>query len=161
MNILLKYRIVLGGFILGLALSGATAWPLHWELGLLYGWLEPHRAQFPSLFEWISRVKLGLDQTGAQFPFLAYGYDWLAFALVMMAAAFVGPYREPVRNRFVLEWGMLCCAAVFPVAFICGPIRGIPLGWTFVDCAFSIVGFPPLYLCWKWSKQMELSGGAA
>ncbi len=155
MNLLLKYRIVLGGFIVGLALSGVTAWPLNWELEVLHRWLSPHRAQFPGTFEWISRVKIGLDQTAVQFPFLAYGFDWLAFALVMMAAAFVGPFREPVRQRFILEWGIFCCFAVIPVAFICGPIRGIPLGWTFVDCAFSVVALPVLLLCWKWSKQLE------
>ncbi len=161
MNLQQKYRVVLGGFIFGLLVSGLTAFPLQWELGLLFGWIEPHREQFPGAFEWISRVKVGIDQTAAGFPFLFYGFDWLAFALVMMAAAFVGPWREPVRNRFVLEWGMFCCAAVFPLAFICGPIRGIPLGWTFIDCAFSIVGFPPLFLCWKWSKQMETAGDLA
>ncbi len=155
MNTLLKYRLTLGAFMIGLLLSGLTAFPLNWELGLLYDWLSPHRAQFPALFEWISRVKLGLDQTRDNFPFLAYGFDWLAFALVMMTAAFVGAFREPVRNRFILEWGMFCCVAIFPAAFICGPIRGIPIGWTLVDCAFGIVAFPPLYLCWKWSKQME------
>lgn len=155
MNTLLKYRIVLSGFMLGVALSGATAFPLTWELGLLYGWLEPHRATFPALFEWMARVREGLVQSDALYPFLAYGTDWLAFAHLVIAGAYVGPWREPVRNRFVLEWGMFCCFAVIPLAFVCGPVRGIPLGWTLVDCAFGVVGFPPLFWCWKWSQELE------
>ena len=155
MTLLQKYRVLLGGFMLGLLLSGLTAFPLNWELHLLFGWLSPHRAQFPALFEWISRVKVGLDQTDAKFPFIAYGTDWLAFGHMMICAAFVGPWRNPVRNRFVLEWGLFCCVAILPVAFICGPIRGIPLGWTILDCAFGVVGIVPLFLCWKWSKEME------
>ncbi|HEX9998579.1 MAG TPA: hypothetical protein VGB45_15675 [Abditibacterium sp.] len=156
MNLLLKYRILLGGFIVGLLLSGITAFPLTFELHLMHGWLEPHRETFPSLFEWISRVRTGLVETDAKYPFIAYGTDWLAFAHLMIAAAYIGPFRDPIRNRFILEWGMFCCVAVVPLAFICGPIRGIPLGWTLVDCAFGIVGFPPLWFCWKWSKRMEL-----
>lgn len=155
MNLLLKYRILLTGFMTGIALSGLTAFPLTWELNLLVGWLEPHRETFPSLFEWIARVRNGLVETDARFPFLAYGTDWLAFAHLMIAAAYVGPWRDPIRNRFILEWGMFCCLAIVPLAFICGPIRGIPWAWTIVDCAFGVVGIGPLYLCWKWSKQME------
>ncbi len=155
MNITLKYRIVLGAFMLGLLLSGLTAFPLTWELGLLTNWLEPHRATFPALYEWISLVKVGLDQTNAKFPFIAYGTDWLAFAHIMICAAYIGPWREPIRNRFVLEWGMFCCVAIIPLAFICGPIRGIPLAWTILDCMFGVIGIVPLFLCWKWSKQME------
>ncbi len=155
MTLLKKYRVVLGGFMLGLLLSGITAFPLTCELNLLFDWLSPRRELFPSLFAWIARVRTGLIQTDAQFPFIAYGTDWLAFAHLMIFAAYIGPFREPVRNRFVLEWGMFCCVAVVPLAFICGPIRGITLGWTLVDCAFGIVGFPPLWLCWKWSKTME------
>jgi len=156
MNLLLKYRILLTGFMIGLALSGITAFPLTWELNLLFEWLTPRREAFPALFEWISKVRTGLVETDAKYPFIAYGTDWLAFAHLMIAAAYVGPWRDPVRNRFILEWGMFCCLAVVPLAFICGPIRGIPLGWTIVDCAFGVVGFPPLWLCWKWSKQMEI-----
>jgi hypothetical protein len=158
MKLLLKYRIVLSGFMIGLILSGLTAFPLTFELNLLYGWLLPHRESMPALFEWIAKVRSGLVETDAKYPFLAYGTDWLAFGHLMIAAAYIGPWRDPVRNRFILEWGMFCCVAVLPVAFICGPIRGIPIGWTWLDCAFGIVGFPPLFLCWKWSQQIEGQG---
>ena len=159
MNLLKKYRILLGGFMLGVALSGITAFPLTWELKLL----AQITAQLPfeSLHEWIVRVRDALVETDARHPFLAYGFDWLAFAHLMIAAAYIGPYREPVRNRFLLEWGMFCCVATWPVAFICGPIRGIPFGWILVDCAFGIVAFPVLWTLWKWSKQLETGAQTA
>lgn len=157
MKLLLKYRIVLCGFIVGLVLSGLTAFPLTWELKIAAQILENLPFQVPALNEWIFRVRDALVETDAKFPFLAYGYDWLAFAHLMIAIAFVGPLREPARNRWILEWAMICCVCVLPLAFICGPIRGIPLGWILVDCTFGVVGFPPLFVCWKWSKQLEFS----
>ncbi len=157
--LLVRYRALLCAFIVGLVLSGATAFPLVAELKLLAGWLVAAPWQFPALTRWIVHVRDALVETDARFPFLAYGTDWLAFAHLMIAVAFVGPLRDPVRNRWILEWAMLCCVGVLPLAFIMGPIRGIPLGWTLVDCAFGVVGFPPLLLCWRWSKQLE-SGAA-
>lgn len=161
-KLLRRYRMVLGAFAIALVLSGATAFPLRWELDLLTRLLgvapnaQPERLS--GLVEWLVRVRNALRATDLKYPFLAYGYDWLAFAHLVIALAYVGPYRDyrdPVRNRWVLEWGMICCVAVFPLAFICGPLRGIPLYWQLIDCCFGVFGLPPLYLCWKWSKELE------
>ena len=154
-TLLLRYRVLLCAIITGIVLAGATAFPLTWELKLLSSWLRNAPLQLPALNAWIFRVRDALVETDAKFPFLAYGYDWLAFAHLMIGVAFIGPLRDPVRNRWILEWAMICCACVVPLAFIMGPIRGIPIGWTLVDCAFGVVGFPPLLLCWKWSKELE------
>jgi hypothetical protein len=161
MTTIFKYRLVLTGFMIGLALSGLTAFPLVYELNLLADWLIPYRTQFPSLVDWILKVRQGLVETDSKYPFIAYGTDWLAFAHLMIAAAYIGPWREPVRNRWIIEWGMFCCIATFPVVFICGPIRGIPWGWMAVDCAFGLLAFPGLLACWKWSKQLELESQSA
>ena len=83
---------------------------------------------------------------GRQYPFLAYGTDWLAFAHLVIAAAFWGPIRDPVRNQWVVDFGILACLAVIPLALICGPIRGIPPGWRLVDCSFGVVGLIPLVI---------------
>ena len=154
-HLLLKYRVLLAGFIVGVALAGATAFPLTWEIALLAKWLQSAPLQIPGLTAWVVRVSAGLTETDAKFPFLAYGTDWLAFAHLMIAIAYIGPYREPARNRWILEWGLICCAGVIPLAVICGPIRSIPWGWTLVDCAFSIVGAPVLWILWRWSKELE------
>ena len=76
----------------------------------------------------------------------------------MIAAAFYGPLRDPVKNRFILGWGMFCCAAIVPLAFTCGEIRGIPFYWRLIDCSFGVAGIFPLYFCWKWAGELEKVG---
>lgn len=154
-SLLVRIRVLLVGFIIGLVLSGLTAIPLSFELKLLSSWLHNAPVQLLALHEWIFRVRDALVDTDGKYPFLAYGTDWLAFAHLMIALAFIGPLRDPVRNRWVLEWAMICCACVPVLAFTMGPVRGIPWGWTLVDCAFGVVGFPPLFLCWRMSRALE------
>src|SRR5580658_10951633 len=64
-------------FIIALALSGLTAFALETELGwLVGGW--PF-ARGGSLYGWVLRVYAALRDINLRYPFLAYGYDWLAF----------------------------------------------------------------------------------
>ena len=89
------------------------------------------------------------------FPQLAYGYDWLAFAHLVIALMFIGPFRDPVRNKWVIQWGMIACVAILPLAFICGPIRQIPIYWTLIDCSFGVFGIIPLLFCMKLINRLE------
>jgi hypothetical protein len=107
---------------------------------------------------WIARVRDGLDLAESRFPFLFYGFDWLGFGHLVIAAVFVGPFRDPVRNVWVIRWGMFACLAVIPLALICGSIRGIPFGWRLIDCSFGLVGIVPLILCDRWVREMEAEG---
>ena len=43
-----------------------------------------------------------------------------------------------------MEVGVWSSALVLPLAFVCGEIRGIPLFWRFVDCAFGVACMPLL-----------------
>lgn len=132
-------------FIAGLVLSGLTAFPLQRELGILHRLVR--QVPVPSaLVEWIAFVDRGLQATYAQYPFVAYGTDWLAFAHLVIAVAFIGPWREPVRNRWVIDWGLICCAGIVPLVLIAGPVRGIPWFWQLVDCSFAVGGAIPLWL---------------
>ena len=144
----LRYvRLLLVGFILALVLSGLTAFPLAWELRVLTTWFGEGTAvgtAFPGLAHWLSRVREGLETTGRAYPFLAYGTDWLAFAHLVIAIAFLGPLKDPVRNIWVVEFGMIACLLVIPLALICGPIRGIPFYWQLLDCSFGVFGLIPL-----------------
>ncbi len=140
-------RLLLGLFVLALVLSGLTAFPLPWELRLLTSWFGEGTAigtAFPGLAYWLSRVREGLDAAGREYPFLAYGTDWLAFAHIVIGVAFWGPLKDPVRNIWVVEFGMIACLLVIPLALVCGPIRGIPFCWRLLDCSFGIVGLIPL-----------------
>jgi hypothetical protein len=80
-------------------------------------------------------------------PFLAYGTDWLAFAHLVIAVAFIGPFIDPVRNKWIITFGLISCAGVIPLALIAGPIRGIPFPWRLIDCSFGIFGCIPLLRC--------------
>ncbi|MEV7340045.1 hypothetical protein [Streptomyces sp. NPDC093544] len=150
-------------FIVCLVLSGATAFPLvhelRWTEDVLRALSVPEH--LPGLTDWIERVGRGLDATDAEYPFVLYGTDWLAFAHLVIAVAFYGPYRDPVRNIWVIEFGMIACAGIIPLALICGPIRGIPFWWTVIDMSFGIFGVIPLYAVRRKIKRLEALTAAA
>lgn len=157
--LLRRIRILLIGFITGLVLSGLTAFPLEKELMVLAGLLGASSnslpGQFTGLLFWIVTVRNGLRATYAAYPFIAYGTDWLAFAHLVIAVAFYGPLRDPVRNIWVIDFGLIACAGIIPLALICGPLRGIPFYWQLIDCSFGVVGFIPLWLCRKYIREYE------
>jgi hypothetical protein len=130
--------------MVGLVLSGVTAFPLVSEVRFLQGVPVP-----PFADEWLDRVRAGIEATDRDYPFLFYGTDWLAFAHIVIGLAFIGPLRDPVRNVWVVQWGMLCCLAVVPLAFIAGPIRGIPLWWQLADISFGVFGIIPLWIVYR------------
>lgn len=144
-----RTRWLLGFFVVGLVLSGLTAFPLVSEVALLkrlLGTGTAAGAAWPGLAWWIERVHAGLVETAQRHPFVFYGTDWLAFAHLVIAVAFWGPFKDPVRNRWVIQFGMIACAAVVPHALIAGQVRGIPLFWRAIDCSFGVFGVIPLWL---------------
>jgi hypothetical protein len=164
-DLLRRIRWIVGIFILGLVLSGATAIPIETELNLLLGAVEVEVAQGAEgwrgeLAGWLMRVEEGVSETNARWPFMAYGGDWLAFGHFMIALAFVGAWRDPVRNRWLFDFGLMACALVIPYALIFGGVRGIPWWWRLIDCSFGVLGAVPLLLARRWTGQLErqLSG---
>jgi hypothetical protein len=156
--LLTRIRFWLVLFIVGLVLSGITAFPLQRELVLLnhlMGVPALAHAGEPALHTWLRRVLDALTATDRDYPFLAYGTDWLAFGHLVIAVAFLGPLRDPMRNRWVLVFGLIACAGVVPVALIAGAVRGIPIYWRLIDCSFGVVGAIPLLLCLRWVAQLE------
>lgn len=156
-----RIRFLIVIFIVGLVLSGITAFPLQTELGWLVSllhtsWLQPI-ADSSHLLSWVERVNEGLAATNAHYPFLAYGTDWLAFAHLVIAIAFIGPYLDPVRNKWVITFGLIACGGIIPLALIAGPIRGIPFVWRLIDCSFGVCGAVPLFLCDRLVTNMERS----
>jgi hypothetical protein len=147
-----KIRRLILFFIIMLALSGITAFPVESELA----WLLQFQKHLPyGLKSWLQRVYGAIKNTNENYPYLAYGYDWLAFAHLVIAGAFYGPYRDPKRNLWVIEWAMAACVAVIPLALIAGPARQIPVFWRWIDCFFGILGIIPLFICRKWIKQLQ------
>ena len=137
--------------IVGLVLSGLTAFPLLAELKLLAGWLGAPATDGAGVMHelrfWITRVRDGLQDMYGTYPWIAYGTDWLAFGHLVIALFFVGPLLYPRRDhRNTLLAGMVACVGVIPLAFIAGEVRGIPWGWRLIDCAFGVVGIVPLLI---------------
>ena len=141
-------------FIVGLVLSGATAIPLLGELNLLVNFCGTG-SEGSELARWLLQVRDALTHTQAQYPFLFYGTDWLAFGHFVIAIAFIGALRDPVRNRWLFDFGLIACVLMIPYALAFGGWRGIPLWWRLVDCSFGGFGFPPLWFCRKWAIELE------
>jgi hypothetical protein len=144
-------RRVVVVFIILLALSGITAFPLVSEVDFMIA----HIHSFPTYFhQWIYKV---YDAVHATPSIVLYGTDWLAFAHIIIALFFVGVYQNPVRNKFIVQVGIVACIGVFPLAFICGPIRGIPFYHQIIDCCFGLLGLIPLFYIKNKIKQLENS----
>jgi hypothetical protein len=154
-QLLRSVRFWLSLFILGLILSGLTAFPLEQETGWLADFATNNPAFPTGLALWLSQVHTALHNVSIDYPFLAYGTDWLAFAHLVLAIAFLGPLRDPVRNKWVLQFGVIACIAVIPLALIAGPLRGIPLPWRLIDCSFGVFGAIPLLICLNRVKHLE------
>jgi hypothetical protein len=141
-------RILVGVFVIGLILSGVTAFPLGVEARaadrILHGVGWPLARHLPFLTSWMEQVSTGLSDACTRHPFIAYGTDWLAFGHLAVAVVFWGPYRDPVRNIWVLKFGLVACAGVIPLALTCAPLRHVPLWWTAVDSSFGVLGAIPL-----------------
>ncbi len=148
-------RLMLIIFIIGLILSGLTALPLEWQLHIAHDQITQHRINNPLTY-WIGLVYAGVHNTNLKYPFMAYGTDWLAFAHFMIAVAFIGPLRNPVKNIWVIEFGMIACLCIFPFAIIAGAVRGIPFYWRLIDCSFGLFGGLLLWRCYNKIKKLEL-----
>lgn len=138
-------------FMVTLFLSGLTAIPVEAELEFLC-------RIFPtgtSLGNWLYKTYLAFHDTNQQYPFLSYGFDWLAFAHFVLALLFIGPLKDPVKNKWVIEFGMMACVLIIPFALIAGHYRGIPFWWRLVDCSFGIIGLLPLGIVLKKINQLE------
>jgi len=152
-----RARCLLAFFTVGLVLSGLTAVPLQIEVDILndlIGRGASFASFWPEMASWISRVHAGISAVHQEYPFIAYGTDWLAFAHIVIAIAFLGAIRNPVRNIWVVEFGMIACVLVVPLAMIGGGFRGIPMFWRLIDCAFGVFGIIPLWLARRCIRRL-------
>jgi hypothetical protein len=139
-------------FIFFLFISGLTAIPVEEELEYII-------LHFPfegTIKGFLEEVLIGIKHSSKDYPFLFYGYDWLAFAHFVLAILFIGPLRDPVKNKWVIEFGIIACVLIIPFAMIAGHFRGMPFWWRLIDCSFGIVGIIPLIICLKNIKSLEV-----
>ncbi len=146
-------RWMLGLVAFGLFLSGVTVFPVITELRCFAGAVEG----LPALHAWITTVIKALEDVQARYPFLFYAGDWLAFAHIMLAVLFLGAIKDPVRNIWVVQFGLLCCAGIIPLTLICLPLRGLPWWWALVDCAFAPAAALPLWIAYRTLRKQEVA----
>lgn len=150
----IEIQLLLYIFVVGIDNSGITAFPIHTQLVYAHKFI----AYFDlnnSLTQWIETVYRGVDEVDTKYPFIAYGTDWLAFAHLVLAVLFLGIVKDPVRNIWVLQFGLIACAGIFPLAFVAGAVRGIPFFWQLIDCSFGVFGGIILWICFRRVKTLS------
>ena len=148
-KIRLRLKIYISIIIFGLFISGVTAFPIESEMAYLVN------NSSSTLQQWLNKVYTAIKTTNQNFPFLSYGTDWLAFAHIMLAILFIGPFLSPIKNKWVIQFGIICCLMIIPLALIAGNIRQIPFFWQLIDCSFGVLAIIPLYLCLSNIKKLE------
>ncbi len=151
-TILSRIRRWIVAFMVLLILSGITAFSVQTELHFLLH----HQNFIPDFFiPWLQIISDAIDVMAEKYPYLLYGYDWLAYSHIIIALFFIGVYRNPVQNAWVLRIGMVACLGIFILAAVCGQIRGIPFFWTLIDCSFGVFGIIPLLIVQKQIGKLE------
>jgi hypothetical protein len=144
---LFKIRLMLTVVIAGLLITTIAAFPIVTNIQLLEQVVGEGSAIgnfLPPLGEWITYASSTVAELDRQHPFLFCASDWMVFAHMVIAIVFIGPWRDPVKNIWVIEWGMIACIAIIPTALIAGEIRDIPFFWRLVDSMFGILCIIPL-----------------
>lgn len=152
-----RVRFLLIFFMIALSISGLTAIPLDWGSNLLvkfFGAGTQMASFWPAMSKWLDTVRRGILETQKIAPFIFYGTDWLAFAHIVIAIAFIGPLRNPVKNIWVIEFGMIACVLLIPWGMIFAILRGIPSFWLPIDFSFGVFGFLPLWLARKYILEL-------
>src|SRR2546421_11317101 len=96
-KLLLRYRLSLGFFILGLVVSGLRAFALEIETAILKRFLpldppiDPTSMLLP-LRAFIYTTHYAIRETYARFPIFGYGTDWLGFGHLVIATFFILPF---------------------------------------------------------------------
>jgi hypothetical protein len=147
-------------FMAGLFVSGITAIPLQAEIHLL---VQTFAQDHPptALGAWLVQIQTAIDDTSARYPFLFLGTDWLAFGHIVIGLGFIGLLRDPIRNEWLITWGLIACALVIPWAWIFGAARGIPWGWRIVDSSFGVGGMIPLLLVRGYVNELKRRAAVA
>ena len=151
-NILIhRIKLCLWLMVIGLFLSGITAFPIETELG----YLSKTASSSGLMHNWLNKVYLAVKTTNYNYPYLSYGTDWLAFAHLQFAVLFAGAIKDPLKNRWIIEFGIMAAIAIFPLAFVAGSIRGIPVFWRLIDCSFGVATLAILVPCYRMINKLS------
>jgi hypothetical protein len=139
----------------GLFLAGVTVWPAISELKTAVHWIWGDKVPTGELHRFLLKAIEGLEDTRVRYPFLLYAHDWLAFAHVALAILFAGATRDPVRNKWIVQCGLIMCALVPVLGGICIPLRGLPGWWFWIDFSFAPAAALPLWIAYRDIRYVE------
>ncbi len=155
MKDLKRAKLMIGIVVFGLLVSAITIWPAIFELKLavrmIWGDAEPTSV----LHGFVVQAIHGLEAMEANYPFMMYAHDWLAFAHIVLAILFAGAIRDPIRNIWIVQCGLIMCALIPVLAAICIPMRGIPWIWFCFDFAFAPGAALPLWIALRDINRAE------
>jgi len=83
--------------------------------------------------------------------------DWLGFAHFMLAVLFLGAIRDPCRNLWVTQFGLISAVSLVPAAFFFGALRGAPFLHLCIDAGFGAAAFVPLYVGYRQLRMLRVS----
>jgi len=138
--------------IIGLLLNGVTAVPLRTELSIL---LAKHEVLPKFLQDWWNYVNQGVNDTSNQYNFMRYGFDWLGFTHLLIAVLFFGALKDPLKNEWVVKWGMIASLLSIVMALGWEQLRSIPFWWSGIDALIALGAFVILWLCNKWIQELK------
>lgn len=153
LKLLQKIKIGIWITIIGLVLNGLSAFTLRPELefALRFKSIMPDE-----IYSWLLQVQSAVTETIQRFPFMLYGYDWLGFAHFLIAIAFIGALRNPVKNEWIVQFGMIAAFLSIIMALVFERFRGIPFSWSLIDVLVGALAFLVLYFCNKWIQEYKL-----
>jgi hypothetical protein len=157
-HILFHVRFWLIFFSVALIFSGVTAIFAREGLQLLspvFARGSTLQIYWPVMAKWLSLVYQSIEETYTKYPFLAYGYDWLAFGHFIISIPFLMAVRDPRRYSWVITYGITACLSVIPFAVVFGAIREIPIFWRIVDTLFGMGGLLVLLVLRKQLKVLD------
>jgi len=117
------------------------------------GSMKEDSASWRSVFAGLSVLRLvdSYTETGASID----PANWAQLHSVRTAIADVSE-GDPVRNVWVVQWAMIACLSIIPLALIAGPVRHIPFWWSCIDMSFGVFGLIQLLVLHRIIKQLAV-----
>ncbi len=159
MNNLARAKWMLAVVVFGLLVAGITVWPAVPELKLAVRIVWGPGEATGTLHGFVLKAIEGIESVDANYPFMLYAHDWLAFAHIVLAILFAGAIRDPIRNIWIVQCGLIMCALIPVLAGICVPIRGLPWIWFWIDFAFAPAAALPLWIALRDIRRAEAKLG--
>ncbi|MBI5360025.1 MAG: hypothetical protein HZA48_05525 [Planctomycetes bacterium] len=156
---MMRIRVILIIFIVLFFLSGMTVFPVEWEvktvINTVWGDAPPGVGFLSPMHKKLIEIRDSFPVIRDKYEFGIYGLDWLGFAFITMSILFIGVLRDPVKNKWVIQFALLCCPLSIIFAAVFAPMRGMPWQWVLIDSSFGVFGAMPLIIILRDIKKIE------